>query len=274
MNRRKLAALISVALLAACLVCAGCFTVYLGFTFDQGPFSSASQARILIPLQGGTRFLLAADLPEGVTIAAQEMEAERTILQERLGASGAKAIVQIQDRDHLVIDVAGEVNRTQFTAQFGTGLLEFIDAGDNPLGPGQIVQTTGLPTAIVPGQPSPTLAPVTPPVYRTVMTGRDLRSVNIAFRQTTNQPFVAFTLTENGTRILADFTSKNIGKYLAITVDKKVLSSPVVKSAITEGNGIIEGSFTLDEARQLVMQLKFGALPFPLKIVDESSIPN
>ncbi len=274
MNRRNLAVLLSVTLLAACLVCAGCFTLYLGLSLDLGPFSSESLARVLIPLQGGTRFLLTAGVPDGATIPNQEMETERTILQDRLGALGVKAIVKIEDQRHLVVDVAGEVTPSQFSAQFGTGLLEFIDAGSMPLESEQIIQTTGLSIVTVPGQPSPTLAPLTPRLYRTVMTGRDLRSASVAFQQTTKQPYIAFALTDNGTRIFADFTSKNVGKYLAIVVDKKVLSCPVVKSAITEGSGIIEGRFTLDEAVQLATQLRFGALPFPLNIVEVTPIPR
>ncbi|MCL4394716.1 MAG: protein translocase subunit SecD, partial [Chloroflexi bacterium] len=75
--------------------------------------------------------------------------------------------------------------------------------------------------------------PVTPTIYRTVMTGKDLKSSSVSFAQTTNQPYISFTLTEDGAKIFGDYTTKNVGKYLAITIDKKVISSPVIKSAIT-----------------------------------------
>jgi len=151
------------------------------------------------------------------------------------------------------------------------------------------VQTTGLSTVVVPGQatpvpptatPTPVItstadvtatAPVTP-TYRTVMTGRELRSAQVAFQQTTNQPYIAFTLSEDGAKIFADYTTKNVNKYLAITIDKRVISSPVIKSPITGGSGIIEGKFTLEEANRLVVQLKYGALPIPLKVVQSSVV--
>ncbi len=104
------------------------------------------------------------------------------------------------------------------------------------------------------------------------MTGKYLQSAWVAVREATNRPYVQFVLINDGAKILADYTNKNIGRYLAIMMDKRVMSSTLIKGAITDGTGIIEGNFTLDQARQLVEQLRFGPLPFPLKVVEVTPI--
>ena len=63
-----------------------------------------------------------------------------------------------------------------------------------------------------------------------------------------------------------------MGKYLTITMDKKVLSSPVIQTPITGGEGVINGSFTLPDAQSIVLQLKYGSLPVPLKVVENRTV--
>ncbi|MEW5721011.1 MAG: protein translocase subunit SecD, partial [Chloroflexota bacterium] len=201
--------------------------------------------------------------------------------------------IQILGNRRILVQLPGLTNPDDAIRTFGsTGQLEFIDAGDTGLDAGAVVQTTGLSTVIVPGAATPTsaptvaitttggvtsTAPISPtapvtPTYRTVMTGRELKTASVAFQQTTNQPYISFELSTDGAKIFSDYTSKNINKFLAITLDKRVISSPVIKSAITEGKGIIEGRFTLEEAKSLVLQLKYGALPVPLKVIDSRAI--
>ncbi len=81
------------------------------------------------------------------------------------------------------------------------------------------------------------------------------------------KPAISFTLTAEGTKIFADFTTKNVGRYLGIVLDKVVVSSPVINSPITDGQAIIQGSFTAEEANALVAYLRTkGPLPLPLVI--------
>jgi len=114
----------------------------------------------------------------------------------------------------------------------------------------------------------------TPKVYQTIMTGKDLKSADVGF-DNLGRPEIRFTLTDQGAKIFADYTSNNVGKYLAISMDKKIISSPVIKGAITGGSGVIEGGdrgFPLDEAQQIVVQLKYGSLPVPLKVVQNRTV--
>jgi len=79
---------------------------------------------------------------------------------------------------------------------------------------------------------------------------------------------INFTLKSDGAQIFADHTSANIGKSLTILLDKQVISSPIINDAIIGGQGTISGSFTLDEANAFAIQLRYGSLPIPLKIVE------
>ncbi len=241
-----------------------------------------------LDLQGGLQVLLQADVADCNSVSNEAMEAARAIVENRINALGvAEPLIQRSGNCRLVVQLPGISNPDEAIRTFGgTGLLEFIDAGDTPLSEGQVVQTTGIGTVVLPGQPAPTVTPVPTvtttagvtvtapitPTYRTVMTGKELRSASVAFQQTTNQPYIAFNLSDDGGKIFGDYTTKNVNKYLAITIDKMVISSPIIKSPITGGSGIIEGRFTLDEANRLVLQLKYGALPVPLKVVQSSAV--
>lgn len=265
-----------------------------------GPIVKEIKVHEGLDLQGGLQVLLQADVPDCASVSSESMDAAKAIVENRINGLGVtEPLIQRQGQCRIVVELPGISNPDEAIKTFGgTGLLEFVDAGDTSLPEGQTVATTGLSTVVLPGTPVPTVvpptsvptptvaasagvtttepvtttAPVAGPVYRTVMTGRDLQTASVAFEQTTNQPYISFSLTESGAKIFGDYTSKNVGKYLAIVLDKRVISSPVIKGAITGGSGIIEGQFTLPEAQNLVVQLKYGALPIPLKVVESSAI--
>lgn len=85
-------------------------------------------------------------------------------------------------------------------------------------------------------------------------------------------PVVNFSLNNIGGKIFAELSSKNIGKQLAIVLDGKVISAPVIQSAILGGKGNITGNFTVQSANELALLLRAGALPAPLNIVEERSV--
>jgi preprotein translocase subunit SecD len=99
------------------------------------------------------------------------------------------------------------------------------------------------------------------------MTGRELTSVNVGVGAD-GQPAVDFVLSPEGARIFADHTAANIGKILTITLDKRVVSAPGIEGAIPDGQGQISGAFTAESANALAVQLRYGSLPVPLKVVE------
>ena len=123
-------------------------------------------------------------------------------------------------------------------------------------------------TGVEPGEPSDSepVPTVTDRVFATVLTGAHLKNAAVQRNEQTGQFLIAFELTEEGGRIFADFTGRNIDKFLSIVLDKEVISSPVIQSQIPDGQGVIQGDFTLEEAQSLVVQLRYGALPLPLRV--------
>lgn len=89
---------------------------------------------------------------------------------------------------------------------------------------------------------------------------------------TTGQPVVSFEMNRQGARIFSRVTGANEGKLLAIVLDEKVFSAPRIKSKIPNGQGIIEGQFTMEDAQDLANVLEVGALPAPVQIIEERTV--
>jgi preprotein translocase subunit SecD len=231
------------------------------FEYDTSP-------RLGLDLRGGLQVLLEADLPETTNIEAAEMETARNIVENRTNALGvSENLIQVAGERRIVGEFPGvkDANAILDTIQ-QTGLLEFVDTGDTPLEPGTIIETDyGLDPSTA---PTPTPEGELPSVYHTVMTGKDLRSVSVTQNQFGTDYAIDFTLTDEGREAFGAHTAANIGKFLTIVLDKQVISSPQINDAITEGLGTISGSFTADDANALAVQLKYGSLPIPLKVVE------
>lgn len=226
--------------------------------------------RLGLDLRGGLQVLMEADLPADATITAEAMEVARTILENRTNALGvAENSIQVAGDRRIVGEFPGLQDTDAVLATIQqTGLLEFIDTGNVSLPEGTEVLTDYSPT----GEPAPAPTPgpdgTTPTVYRTIMTGADLKSVTVVPAELGGTYQIAFTLTDKGAQIFGAHTSANVGKYLTIVLDKKVISSPRIESAITQGEGTITGNFTAESANAFAVQLRYGSLPIPLKIVE------
>lgn len=273
-----------------------------------------------LDLQGGMQVLLEADVPPTQPVTRDQIDAARGIVENRVNGLGVtEPNVQIVGDRRILVELPGVEDPDQAVAAFkGTGLLEFIDAGDTLLQPGTEVVTThgqpaagqspaatpspaaapetaqpaptetaapatptaaaGTPAAAVgstptaEATPTPTATPETQRVFTTVLTGKDLKTAGVEINRQTQQPNVTFEFNADAAKVLSDFTSKNVGRYLAIVLDKKVISCPVINSAIPDGAGYIEGKFTLAEAKGLAVQLKYGALPVPLKVIERRTV--
>jgi preprotein translocase subunit SecD len=86
------------------------------------------------------------------------------------------------------------------------------------------------------------------------------------------KPAVAFRFNSLGSRKFAQITTDNIGKIFAIVLDGKVITAPVINTVINQGSGVISGNFTTQEAGQVALLLRAGALPAPLTVVEERSV--
>ena len=107
---------------------------------------------------------------------------------------------------------------------------------------------------------------------RIMVSGENLTNAGPTYDDRTSAPAVSFQFDTVGARKFGDATRKNVGRRFAIVLDKKVVSAPVIRSAIPGGSGIITGSFTIEEANDLAILLRAGALPAPLTILEERTV--
>jgi len=219
--------------------------------------------RLGLDLQGGLQVLMVADVPSEQALTAETMRAAAQIVEGRVNALGlSEPVVQVQGARRIIVELPGIANPEQAIDTIrDTALLEFaeppVGAGDAALEPGTIVSTTyGL------GEGS-----VTPPgYYRTVLIGDALDSAFSTIDDRSGQPLVIVRFKAADTQLFYEYTSGSIGRPLCMVLDKTILSCPTIRDAIPNGEAQISGGFTSDSAQQLAIQLRYGALPVPLKI--------
>ncbi len=232
---------------------------------DEALFTQDLTPRLGLDLRGGLQVLLEADLPEDAQIDAASMEIARDIVQQRTDALGVNEnVITVAGERRIVGEFPGlEDTESVLTTIQQTGLLEFVDTGDFTPAEGSILVTDYSPT----GEPAEVPADGTT-VYHTIMTGAELKSVNVSQDTLGTNYIINFELKSEGTKIFGQHTSANVGKVLTIVLDKQVISAPVINDAITGGTGSISGTFTYESANAFAIQLRYGSLPVPLKVVE------
>ena len=222
-----------------------------------------------LDLRGGLQALLEADLPVETTVTQEQMDNARNILENRANALGVSEVVmQVAGDRRIVAEFPGISNPEEVVAALKeTALLEFVDIQGDPLQIGSIIKTDlgleGAPTSTEDGAEK---------IYHTVMSGTGLESTSVIPGDLPGQYAIYFVLDSESRQIFADFTSANIGKPLAIVIDKTLISAPIIQSAITGGEGSISGNFSQEEAQTLAVQLRSGALPIPIKVVESRTV--
>ncbi|RMF31555.1 MAG: protein translocase subunit SecD [Chloroflexi bacterium] len=233
-----------------------------------------------------------------------QLQGERRIIVELPGvANPDEAIALIRETGLLEFVNAGptfvppgtRVRTTYETGEADTGSAEgAVPAAEVQATPTLTATTpitgseTATPTMTAPSPALTTTTPVTGgegltateaitptepalPLLETVMTGAALQDAQVVRNPRTGEIEVAFQIRPEKADFFEQFTGSHINQYLCIVLDKEVISCPVIRNAIRE-NGVIQGKFTLAEARNLALQLRYGALPVPLRIETVRSI--
>ena len=107
---------------------------------------------------------------------------------------------------------------------------------------------------------------------RTLLTGANLTDARVQIDSQYNEPYVSIDFDRKGGRIFAKITEENVKKRLAIVLDNRVYSAPVIQEKISGGRARITGNFTTEEANDLAIALRAGALPAPVKILEERTV--
>jgi preprotein translocase subunit SecD len=234
------------------------------------------QTSLGLDLVGGVQALLEADLPAGTNITSESMRTARTIVENRVNGLGvSEAVVQQAGDRRIVVELPGETDPERAISVLRqTGLLEFVDMSsitqDEAISLVGKKIRTDIPTTE--STISSTITSTVPSqIFPTVMTGSGLKTVAVTQNQV-GEYEISFELQGDDVGKFADFTASNIGNVLAIVLDKEVLSVPRINNAITDGQGLISGNFTVETANDLALQLRYGSLPIPLKVVEVRTI--
>ena len=220
-----------------------------------------------LDLRGGLQALLEADVPAETTVTSEDLLNAKNILQNRANALGVSEVVMQTAGDRrIVAEFPGVTNPEEVvTALKQTALLEFVDMGTTPVPEGTTIQTDfGVENA-------PATTGSGENIYHTVMTGAGLQTASVT-RSQTGEFAISFVLKSDTKDIFGEYTTTHQKQYLAIVLDKQVISAPIIQSPITDGNGQISGKFTQAEANTLAVQLRSGALPIPIKVVESRTV--
>ena len=157
----------------------------------------------------------------------------------------------------------GEITPELVETQFGYHIIKKTDErqGEN----GEEIKASHI---LIRTQPS------TPPEewVATGLSGKQLKRAQVEFDPNTGVPNVNLTFNDEGKDLFAEITTRNVGKPVAIFLDGAAISIPTVQEAITGGQAVISGDFTLAEAKQLAQRLNSGALPVPIQLVTQTSV--
>jgi preprotein translocase subunit SecD len=265
-----------------------------------GNFNRTMETQLGLDLRGGMRVLLQVDVPEGTTVTAQELSDAKQILLSRSNALGVSEVnFQTSGTNRIVGEFPGLTDTSEVVASLKqVGQLAFVPMGTTFLQAGTKVNvdytdvlarqaaasTTGTPAATAVATATATATPevtATPaadgttttevPTYKALMTGTGLSNVIVKIDQVGNY-YISFEMDPEEAAVFSDYTTNHLKEYLSIVLDGTVIESPQVDSAITDGKGIIQGNFTADTANQLAIQLRYGALPVPLKVVETEAV--
>jgi preprotein translocase subunit SecD len=235
----------------------------------------------------------------GVSEAVVQIAGERRILVQLPGETDPqKALSTIQQTGLLeFVDMSTLTNQQAFALTGTTIRTDFGQSGQGnqtsptptqtitsttSISPTQGITTTSAITGTTPvtgtqtvtGTNTLTGTQATPsgPIFHTIMTGAALSNVGVQVNSTTGQYEVSFELKSDGAKTFSDYTTAHVGQVLAIVLDKKVISAPTINSPITDGKGVIQGNFTSQTANDLAVQLRYGSLPIPLKVVTSKTV--
>jgi preprotein translocase subunit SecD len=203
------------------------------------------------------------------------IEQSLEIIRRRIDETGTREpTIQRQGADRILVQLPGVDDPERVKALIGkTAKMTFhlVDDGANVAEalagrppPGSVV----LPLAEArPGRPQGEKIVVR---RRILVSGENLIDAQPTFQQ--GEPVVSFRFDSIGARRFGDATAQNVGKSLAIVLDGQVISAPRIREPILGGSGIISGTFTPQEAHDLALLLRAGALPAPLEVIEERTV--
>ncbi|TSC70096.1 MAG: preprotein translocase subunit SecD [Parcubacteria group bacterium Gr01-1014_49] len=248
---------------AIIVLAVGCLLAYFVWATEANPTSSY-HFKLGLDLAGGTELVYTADMSETpASERADALSALQGVIERRVNLFGvAEPIVQTEQasalsgatEDRLIVDLPGVTDINAAVAALGeTPTLEFRLAATTEIG--TTTQFVYAPTGL---------------------TGRYLSNASLQFGSGATAglatPQVVLNFNEAGAELFKKITTENVGRQLAIFLDGQPISAPVIQEPIPGGQATISGRFSATEARDLVRNLNFGALPVPISLESSSAV--
>lgn len=237
--------------------------VLLGyFVFTTNAHGNKYAVKLGLDLAGGTELIYKADTSALTADKKGALDSLREVIDKRINVFGvAEPLVQIeqastfsgQGEDRLIIELPGVTDVAAAVDALGkTPVLEFKLA-------------TGATDAVSEG------------FVDTGFTGRYLKKSELQFSQgngstAANEPVIVLYFNEEGATLFEKITTEHTGQSLGIFLDGELMSAPMIREPIAGGTATITGQFTPTEARDLVQNLNFGALPVPIELISSGSV--
>lgn len=237
-----------------------------------GILGSSGQRTMEVSDAGGGLIRLAVTQAAILDRVRQAVDQSIQIIEKRVNELGTvEPLIQRQGVDRVLVQVPGLQDPTRLKEILGkTAKMDF-----------RMVDTTVSPEQALQGRVPPdsevlkgSEAPHVPYVIKkqVLVSGADLTDAQPSFDQRTGQPVVSFRFNGSGARKFAQATTENVKQPFAIVLDNEVISAPVIQEPITGGSGQISGNFTVQQANDLAILLRAGALPAPLTIIEERTV--
>ena len=237
-----------------------------------GILGSSGQRTMEVSDAGGGLIRLTVTQAAILDRVRQAVDQSIQIIEKRVNELGTvEPLIQRQGVDRVLVQVPGLQDPTRLKEILGkTAKMDF-----------RMVDTTVSPEQALQGRVPPdsevlkgTEPPHVPYVVKkqVLVSGADLTDAQPSFDQRTGQPVVSFRFNGTGARKFAQATTENVKQPFAIVLDNEVISAPVIQEPITGGSGQISGNFTVQQANDLAILLRAGALPAPLTIIEERTV--
>jgi preprotein translocase subunit SecD len=248
------------------------------FVLSTNATKSPFAVKLGLDLAGGTELIYKADTATITSDKQGALQSLRDVIERRVNLFGvAEPIVQLQEanavngqkEDRLIVDLPGVTDVQKAVTSIGqTPVLSFDLIGSS---------TASVSPAFASSTNLAVQSSSTPSLIPTGLTGAYLKNAQLQFGSgntsaVAGSPEVVVNFNDAGAKLFEQITANNVGKQLAIVLDGQVISAPTIQQAIPGGTAQITGQFTPVQARALVQNLNFGALPVPIELESTNSI--